>query len=170
MKYQKITKDNFEEFTEKYVSGGWDKIFTGLEMPKNISEFKQFTKAIYGVELNVECFAYPKNSFSRYEYSCNYKIIGKSESEYSENPIMKLWNKKYGQYDGLKVFLNTCFGRLTCGGVANSHYGQTECNKETWERIKNWDNENSNKYIKSSVDTHRSLVDIFGVNLFTEAR
>jgi len=170
MKYQKITKDNFEEFTKKYVSGRWDKIFVGLEMPNNLKEFKQFTKAIYGVSLEVECMAYPMGSFSNYEYSCKYKIIGKSESEYSKNPIMQLWNKKYGQYGGLKVFLNTCFGRLFCGGVSNTHYGQTECDKETWERVKNWDSENGIKNIKASIETHNSLVDIFGFNPFSGVR
>jgi hypothetical protein len=47
-----------------------------------------------------------------------------NQSSYSQFPVAKLWDKKYGQYDGLKIFLNTAFGLLSCGGVAGAHYGQ----------------------------------------------
>lgn len=163
MKKKKITKSNFEAFTKKYVlSKGGDDFFVGLDMPKNEGEFKEFTKNIYGVELGVDCLAYPKGSFSGNDYSCKYKITGMEESKYSQNPIMQLWNKKYGQYDGLKVLLNTCFGVLSCGGVATYHYGQTICDKKTWERIRDWDGDNNNKVIKSYIEQEQSLAEIFG--------
>mgnify|MGYP000327236496 CR=1 FL=1 len=103
-------------------------------MPKNEAEFREFTKNIYGVELSVDCLAYPKGALGD-GYSCKYEIQGIEESEYCKKGLMPLWNDKYGQYDGLKVFLNSCFGELSCGGVATYHYGQTNCDKETWLRV-----------------------------------
>lgn len=169
MKYPKITKENFEEFTKKYVKGSYEPRFIGIEIPKNLNEFKQFTKAIYGIELEVECLAYPEGLFTKrdgFTHSCKYQIIGTTQDEYAKNPIMKLWDKKYGQYDGLKVLLNTCFGELSCGGVATYHYGQTKCDKATWERVKNWDENNDLKNIKAMKYQHDSLVEIFGTNPF----
>lgn len=169
MKYEKVTKENFEAFTDKYVSKEWRKRFIGLDMPKNENEFKQFTEAIYGVELGVDCLAYPKGSFTNrdgFEYKCKYEITGMTQDEYAKNPIMKLWDKKYGQYDGLKVLLDTCFGELICGGVATYHYGQTRCDKETWDRVKAWDDNNDGKLLKSAIEQHNSLVEIFGHNPF----
>lgn len=157
MREIKVTKKNFEAFTEKYVSKGYRKLFIGIGMPKNEKEFKLFTKNIYGVELGVNCIAYPKGSFTNsggYEYNCKYEITGMTESEYSKNPIMKLWNDKYGQYDGLRVLLNSCFGELSCGGVATYHYGQTKCDKQTWDRINGWDGNNYGKLLKHAEEQH----------------
>lgn len=145
MIYPKITKKNFEDFTEKHVQRGREPRFIGIEIPKNLNQFKEFTKAIYGIELEVECSAYPEGTFGafnnmyQFTHFCKYKIIGKTHDVYSKKTIMKLWDKKYGQYQGLIVLLNTCFGELMCGGVAQYHYGQTRCDKATWERVKNWD-------------------------------
>lgn len=161
MKYKKITEKNFESFTKKYVqTKGCDDFFIGLDMPKNLEEFREFTKNIYGIELSVDCLAYPKGSFSGNDYSCKYQITGMYEHEYSQTPIMMLWDKKYGQYDGLKVLLNTCFGTLSCGGVASYHYGQTRCGKETWKRIANWDGRNTEKCINSYIEQQKSLAGI----------
>jgi len=160
---KEVTKENFEQFVDKYVS---NRKFVGLKMPKNEKEFKLFTKLIYGIELNVECLAYPTGSFKNHEYNCKYQITGLTHSEYSKNEIMKLWDKKFGQYDGLKVLLNTCFGELICGGVATYHYGQTKCDKKTWNRIKNWSTDNGLKVLKSQIQQTNSIVDIFGFNPF----
>lgn len=168
MKYQKVTAENFEAFTEKHVSKGWEKRFIGIEMPKNEDEFKEFTKQIYGVELGVDCLAYPIGSFGdddKRKYSCKYQITGMKQDDYSQTEIMKLWNKKYGQYDGLTVLLDTCFGDLSCGGVATYHYGQTNADKEIWDRVKAWGN-NESKLLKNAKEQHDSLVEIFGVNPF----
>ncbi len=53
----------------------------------------------------------------------NYKIDGE-QSVYAKLKIPALWDKKYGQYNGLSVFLEFVFGALRCGGVAGTHYGQ----------------------------------------------
>jgi len=161
MKYQKVTKETFNEFIKNHVNGGWNPTFKNLEMPKNEAEFKEFTKNIYGVELSVDCLAYPKHTLNE-EYSCQYEIKGMEESEYSKKGIIPLWDKEYGQYDGLKVLLNSCFGGLSCGGVATYHYGQTECSKETWLRVKNWDDNNQMKVYKSAMEQTQSLNEIFG--------
>jgi len=113
--------------------------------------------------------AYLEGSFTNrdgFTHSCKYQIIGTTQNEYAKNPIMKLWDKKYGQYDGLNVLLNTCFGKLSCGGVATYHYGQTKCDKATWERVKNWDENNDLKNFKAMKEQHNSLVEIFGTNPF----
>lgn len=162
MKYTKVTEKNFEEFTNKHVSrNGGDLRLIDIEMPTNEKKFKQITKALYGVQLGVDCMAYPLGSFSNYKYACKYEITGIEQQEYSQNPIMKLWEKKYSQYDGLKPLLNSCFGVLFCGGVATYHYGQTKCDKGTWERVKNWDNNNQIKVLKNLIDQRQSLNEIF---------
>ena len=161
MEYQKLTKETFNDFVERHVEGSWKPTFKNLEMPKNEAEFKEFTKNIYGVELSVDCLAYPKGVLDD-GYSCKYKIQGMKEIEYCKKGLMPLWNDKYGQYDGLKVFLNSCFGELSCGGVATYHYGQTNCDKETWLRVKNWDDNNQAKVFKSSMEQRQSLNEIFG--------
>jgi hypothetical protein len=167
MKYPIITKENFQEFIEKHVVRKYGKeTLTGIEMPKNQEEFKEITKALYGIELDVECLAYQKNTFSRSEYSCKYEIVGTDHDEYSKNPIYKLWDKEFSQYDGLKVLLNTCFGELICGGVAGTHYGQTRCDEETWERVKNWDSNNDTKLLINALEQDRAMKEIFGTNPF----
>jgi len=165
MKYAIITKENFQEFIENHVVREYGKnTLTGIEMPKNKEEFKEITKALYGIELDVECLAYRKGVFSGSDYSCKYEIVGTDQDKYSKNPIYKLWDKEFGQYDGLKVLLNTCFGELICGGVAGTHYGQTRCSEETWERVKNWDSYNDAKLLKSALEQDRAMKEIFGTN------
>ena len=155
MKYVKVTAENFEEVSSKPI-----------KPPKNNKEFREATKNLYGVELDVECLAYPIDSFGNGSgYACKYKILG-DQNEYSKGEIYKLWEKKFSQYDGLKKLLDVTFGRLSCGGVARSHYGQTRCDKKTWDRVKKWDKNNESKFIKNSIEQHNSLVDIFGFNPF----
>lgn len=161
MKYQKLTKETFNDFVEKHVVSGWNPTFKNIEMPKNETEFKEFTKNIYGVELSVDCLAYPKGTLGD-GYSCKYEIQGMEESEYCKKGLMPLWNDKYGKYDGLKVLLNSCFGKLYFGGVATHHYGQTKCDKGTWLRVKSWDDNNQGKVFKSAIEQIQSLNEILG--------
>lgn len=163
-----LTAETFEDFTKKYVDGfGSYAVLKGIEKPRNSVEFQELTKRLYGVELDVECFAYPLGAFSNHEYSANYKVIYEGgQDKYSREGIYPLWDKKYSQYDGLKVLLTYCFGRLSCGGVAHVHYGQTEVPTKTdWLRIQKWGNQGKN-YLKHISDQHNSLVEIFGHNPF----
>jgi len=162
----KVTKENFEEFVKKYVTGNYKAKLKGVKLPKNLNEFKKITKDLYDVELSVDCLAYPVGSFGKNkDYSCKYNIQ-ESQDKYSKGEIYQLWEKKYSQYDGLKVLLDSVFGELSCGGVAGSHYGQTRCDKKTWDRIKNWDKDNTTKLIKESREQDESLKEIFGFNPF----
>lgn len=156
-KYPKITVDNFEEMYLKLIDKkNWDYYTLKIEAPKNLQDFKEATKNIYGVELSVNCLAYPVGSFGKDKYCCKYEICEK-EDEYSKGEIYKLWENKLSQYDGLKPLLNLTFGRTFCGGVARSHYGQTECDKKTWERIRNWDNNNDAKVIQKGIEQARDF-------------
>lgn len=167
--YPIVTKGNFESFTNKYVfvsnmRWGDDAKFIYLEMPKNENEFKIFTKNIYGVELGVDCKAYPKGWFGtlhKCRHFCEYEITGMKRGEYNDMPIMKLWRKKY-EFPPLAILLNSCFGKLHCGGIG--YYGQTYCNKATWNRVKNWDKFNDAKVIKGIIETHNNMVKDFGYN------
>lgn len=136
--YPEVTKNNFDEFVKKHVSSDKNSPrFINIDIPKNEAEFRAFTKSIYGVELGVECRAYSKVEFNR-DYSCQYRVTGMSYEEYSQMPIMKLWENKFRQYNGLSILLDSCFGDVSCGGVAGTHYGQTKCDEETWTRVNNW--------------------------------
>ena len=157
-KIEEITKENFKEFVNKYVQ---NRLFVGIDLPKNNDEFKEFTKKVYGVELSVHCVAYPTSGI---EYKCEYTIQGIDEDTYSKNKIYKLWEKEFSQYDGLKVLLDSVFGKIYCGGVAKYHYGQCRCTKEQWEIIKNWDNNNTEKYLNRLVEQHNEMCDIFGTD------
>jgi hypothetical protein len=154
----KVTEKNFESFVKKHVKDG--RLY-GIELPRNNDDFKKLTRDLYGVTLTVSCFAYPLGSFSNHTYSCSYEVA-EVEDKYSSGKIYKLWEEKYGQYDGLSVLLDSCFGRRFCGGVARAHYGQTECDKKTWERVKNWDGCNEMKHIKSAMAQHDEMVAIYG--------
>lgn len=156
----KVNKSNFSDFVNKYVENG---IFHNLELPKNENDFKEFTNNVYGIELGVNCIAYPYNGK---EYECEYKITGITEYEYSKNSIYKLWDKKFSQYEGLRVLLNSVFGELYCGGVSTYHYGQCRCTKEQWEVVLNWDKNNESKYVEKLIEQHNQFCEIFGRNPF----
>lgn len=160
MKSIKVTKQNFNQFVSNHVKND---LFINLDLPKNELQFKEFTKNIYGVELGISCIAYP---FNGKDYKCEYRITGMKETDYSKNQIYKLWEKRFSQYDGLKVLLNSVFGELYCGGVASVHYGQSRCSKEQWDIIMKWDNKNDEKYVEKLVEQHNVLFDIFGANPF----
>lgn len=111
VKYPVVTEENFDEIVEKYLFRvGFDR-FLRVPVPKTRKDFFDMTKNMYGVGLGI------KGSFGQYE-------IEAVEGKYSKLPIPRMWDKKLGQYDGLKPFLNTVFNKLRCGGVAGSHYGQ----------------------------------------------
>lgn len=163
-----LDEGSFEAFTEKYTTGGYRPVFRGIKKPKNSAEFREITKRLYGVELDVACYVYPPGAFGeKNELSANYKIVYEGgQNEYCKKGIYPLWDKKYSQYDGLKVLLDWCFGELSCGGVAHVHYGQTKVKtKSDYNRIKKWGNQESN-YLKARIDQHNSLVEIFGHNPF----
>lgn len=146
----KLTIENFEEKIEKVVD------FIKKNPPSTNKEFMKYTKNFYGVELTCKCTVY-KSGVS-YE-------VQELEKEYSQVPLYKKWEKKFSQYDGLKVLLNATFGRLTCGGVASRHYGQTELTDiNRLEKLKNWDGiDNSIKVIEAYKEQQKQLQEIFGV-------
>ena len=165
---KEITKENFDKFIKDHTKGyGSNAFLKNIELPKNLKEFKEITKLLYGVELSVDCRAYPEDSLGNYKYSCQYEIK-ENQNDYSKGEIYQLWDEKFSQYDGLKVLLNSVFGKLSCGGVGGGHYGQTNCDKKTWDRIKNWDSNNDLKNLVGQVKQHNSMVEIFGFNPFTQ--
>lgn len=116
-KYPVITKENFEEMTKKLVYHRkykreklWGVKHLRVPIPETRQEFFDMTKNMFGVGLGVTGNAW------------NYEIDG-DQSIYARLPIPALWDVKYSQYDGLKVFLEFTFGPLSCGGVAGTHYG-----------------------------------------------
>lgn len=117
-KYPIVTKENFEEITNKHVVFGGP-FGTGylknLPVPKTREEFFEMTRNMYGVGLGVSGRVYGGGGSYRIEAD---------QSKYAREEIPALWDKKYSQYDGLKPFLCFTFNRVTCGGVAGSHYGQ----------------------------------------------
>lgn len=117
MTYPVVTKENFEEICKKYVKrkSGTGFYLRQLPQPRTKQEFFEMTKNMFGVGLGV--------SGRTYHNSGTYEIEA-VESLYSKLEIPRMWNKKYGQYDGLKIFLEFTFSALTCGGVASRHYGQ----------------------------------------------
>ena len=168
-KYPIITKENFKEMVDKLFieTRIWDKSWKvwdyykslRLEPPKNLKEFRKATKNLYGIKLNVDCLAYPLNAFGdKQKYSCKYQII-ENEDKYSKGKIYQLWEKRFGEYEGLQLLLNLTFGEVFCGGVANHHYGQTRCSEKTWRRIKNWDKNNTTKVLKDEVEQRQSLME-----------
>ena len=128
-----VSKENFKDFIKKHVKNG---LFINIDLPKNNKEFFEFTKNIYGIGLYCDVNVYGDNK----KYYCSYQIFGTIEDVYCKNKVYKLWEKKFSQYDGLKVLLNSLFGELYCGGVATYHYGQTRPSKKQFENIKNWNN------------------------------
>jgi len=173
-KYPKITKENFEKIVPtlikeakvyNYSWKNWDTFqILNISAPTNDKEFGEVTKKLYGIKLSVDCLAYPIGAFGeKREYACKYEIR-ESQNDYSKGKIYQLWEKKFSQYDGLKPLLNLTFGRLSCGGVAGSHYGQTNCDKKTWERVKNWNGKEMNdvKTLIAARKQHESMKEIFG--------
>jgi len=168
-----LTAETFEQFVAQHTDGrNYRPKLKGIEKPRNSAQFRELTRKLYGIELDVECFAYGTHAFGEgdhYKYSANYRIVCEHEDGqqwYAKQGIMPLWDKKYGQYDGLKVVLDWCFGELTCGGVAHVHYGQTKgLSKSDHQRIMKWGSQEANRR-KHAIDQHRSLVEIFGHNPF----
>lgn len=120
IRYPKITKENFEELTDRLVHEVrfWNKRWKSNDIgkvikvraPRTRNEFFRFTRDMYGIGLTF------RGSFGRYE-------IREKYDDYSKGEIAQMWAKKYENYDALKIFLSTAFGLLGTGGVAGSHYG-----------------------------------------------
>lgn len=110
--YPIITAENFEPMVSTLVA--YRKGYRGralkVRKPRTRQEFYDMTKAMYGVGLGVT------GRIGFYQ-------IEADQSIYAYLPIPKLWDKKFSQYDGLKVLLEAAFGKLGTGGVASSHYG-----------------------------------------------
>jgi hypothetical protein len=111
--YPVFTEENFEDMYHKYVRQSYKKgKYIKVKKPCDREEFAALTEAMYGKPLGLR-----KASLYGYE-------VEEPDDEYRSWPVMRLWEKKCGQYDGVKVALNTTFGRITCGGTARSAYGQ----------------------------------------------
>ena len=156
-----INEKNFDEFVNKIVevestSSSLDAegINWKIPLPKTNEEFKKFTKKYFGVELNADVVVW--NDGIQYK-------IKESHNECCKNELYALWDKKFTQYDGLKVLLKALFGNLRCGGVAGSHYGQTKLDKSKREELINWDEiENSVKIQLKLEEQKKDLQEIFG--------
>ncbi len=159
---REINAENFDEFLNEIVEVSGNLQFSKeakdinwkIPLPKTNEEFKEFTKKYYGVELNVDVVVWDDGI--QYE-------IKEEHSEYSKNGLYKLWDKKFGQYDGLKILLSSLFGDLTCGGVAGSHYGQTKLSKSKANELVNWDGINNSVKRQVKLEEQRKdLQEIFG--------
>ena len=105
--------------------------------PSCNDEFKLYTKMFYGIELTC-----------KWSSDIAYYEVYESEDDYCKVPLYRCWEKKFGQYDGLKVLLDNTFGTLSCGGVGNSHYGSV--NRIPGRTLEDWNRplEDVHKYIK----------------------
>lgn len=131
----KVTRYNFYDFINKHVvetSDGYR--LTGIVLPSNSEEFRKFTKKYYGIELDIEIkFHYNNNSI------INYLIKSYNDCYiFSKNKVYNLWDTEFGEYDGLRILLDSLFGEITSGGVGSAHYGVSYCTEEQFQHIKNW--------------------------------
>ena len=98
--------EEFEKFIEKIVEVknvswfGTKDINWRIPLPKTNEEFKKFTKKYYGVELNCSVVVW--------DDGIQYEIL-EEQNKYSKEELYTLWDKKFSQYDGLKVLLNALF-------------------------------------------------------------
>lgn len=74
---------------------------------------------------------------------------------------MNLWSDKYGQYEPLKLLLIPVFGEIIVAGISEYEYGTTLCDKNTWDRIRNWDDHNNQKLLDHISDLTNHLNKIF---------
>ncbi len=156
-----INSENFDGFESEIVEVKGDLRFSReaedinwkIPLPRTNEEFKEFTKKYFGVELSADVVVWTDG--------IQYKIK-EQQTEYSKGKLFKLWDKKFSQYDGLKVLLVALFGDLTCGGVAGSHYGQTRLSKLKREKLINWDEiDNSTKIQQKLEEQRKDLIGIF---------
>lgn len=112
-KYPVFTEENFEHMFQKYVhfKKGYGRCMK-VRKPRNNVEFAEMTKGMYGKPLHML-----RASIGYYEVKEDHR------GGYADYPLMKLWEQKCGQYDGVKVALNTAFGALGTGGTARTAYG-----------------------------------------------
>lgn len=126
-----LSPKTFDQYIDKIVD------YIKKNPPTCNDEFKLYTKYFYGIELkcNWKCYInFEGQNFANGNYE-----IEELERQYSKVPLYRCWEKKFGWYDGLKVLLNETFGKLYCGGVAGSHYGQVEISKEKAMSLLDWD-------------------------------
>lgn len=119
--------DTFDQYIDKIVK------YIKSNPPTCNDEFRLYTKIFYGVELNCDYNGYMGDEYSHGSYK-----VKEDQSDYSKNPLYRCWSKKFGHYDELRVLLDETFGRLYCGGVANSHYGQFEMTREKYYSLVDW--------------------------------
>lgn len=119
-----VSKENFNQFSNKICKKDtdWKYIIKKKYLPKNKEEFEKVTKNWFWVKLSF--LKLSRNSYYSWE-GISIKIeIKEKEDDYSENEIYKLWEKKYSQYEWLRVLLDWIFWKLYCWWVAGSHYWQ----------------------------------------------
>lgn len=131
--------DTFDQYIDKIVD------YIKKNPPTCNDEFRLYTKIFYGIELNCE---YKGNCGDEQAHG-SYRIK-EDQSNYSKNLLYRCWSKKFGYYDELRVLLNETFGKLYCGGVAGSHYGQFEMSREKYYSLMDWDEplDDLHKYLK----------------------
>ena len=150
---KRLTVESFDKNIDSIVK------YIQKKPPKNNNEFREYTKNLYGVELNCKVTVYPDNS----NLGVKYQII-ENEKIYSKNDLYQKWEDKFGIYDGLKILLNATFGELCCGGVAGHHYGQTNSiGNERRKILRKWDYmDNDLKLLQSHLEQRKSIEAIFG--------
>jgi hypothetical protein len=131
----KVTRYNFYDFIKNHVvetENGYR--LTGIKLPSNSDEFRKFTKKYYGIELDIKVDIYDTDN-----YTLRYEVVYDNENYiYSQNKVYQLWETEFGEYDGLRVLLDSLFGEINCGGVGGTHYGTSICTEEQYQHIKNW--------------------------------
>ena len=118
----------FDQYIDKIVK------YIKSNPPTCNDEFRLYTKIFYGVELNCNYKGYMRDECGHGSYE-----VKENESDYSKGLLYRCWSKKFGDYDELRVLLDETFGKLYCGGVAGSHYGQFEMSKEKYYSLMDWD-------------------------------
>lgn len=131
--------DTFDQYIDKIVD------YIKKNPPTCNDEFRLYTKIFYGVELNCDYNGYMGDEYSRGSYK-----VKEDQCDYSKNTLFRCWSKKFGHYDELRVLLDETFGKLYCGGVAGSHYGQFEMTREKYYSLVDWDEpmDDLHKYLK----------------------
>lgn len=118
--YPIFTEENFDKMFKQYVAHkrGYGRRML-VRKPRNAEDFANMTEGMYGKPLHMRI----ANTY-RYEVEEDHR----GDDGYAEFPLMRLWNLKVGQYEGIKIALNTTFGELGTGGTARTAYGSYKLN------------------------------------------
>lgn len=146
--YPKCTEATFEEYITEYVCGFGNKrilknqainysdCYINLPAPATKEECSDLAQALFGVPIDFsKTTRYNKNP--HIDKTHGYQIhsgpndlivtgfyeVSQRYDDLCKIPLYKMWNKKFGQYDGIKPYLNTVFGKLGTGGTARASYG-----------------------------------------------